>query len=266
MMDAVPEAAVDFARLGPPPGTRCAVVGGCGGIGRALVEALMDTGVTTAVLDLAVSLDRHPTPDGVLDVPIDATDDTSVADAFFVLKQEWGGLDCLINLCGFTIEHLKIGDLSDSQWDEGVNGNLKAAVLVSKHGAPMVEQSGGGTIVHMSSGLGSVGGFGYGPYSASKAAVMSLTKSLAHEYAPKVRANAVAPGAVDTAFLHGGTGRSDETPKDTRFSMDEYIKRVPLGRIGHPDDIVGPMLFLAGPASAHITGQVLHINGGALMP
>ena len=258
--------AIDFARLGPLPGTRCLVVGGCGGIGRAVVKALSDTGVKTAVMDLTASIERHGVPDGVLAIATDASDESAVSGAFAQLKENWGGLDCMINLCGFTMDSLLIGDMPESQWDEVVNGNMKAAYLVSKFAAPMIKESGGGSIVHMSSGLGTYGGSGYGPYSASKAAVMAMTKSLAHEYAPEVRTNAVAPGAVNTAFLVGGTGRSDESFKESRFHKDDYLKRVPLGFMAEAHDMVGPILFLAGPASGYVSGQTLHINGGALMP
>jgi len=257
----------DYTRLAPLPGTRCVVIGGCGGIGRPLVRALMDADAKTAVMDLKSSLDRHPTPEGVMNLAIDATSSESVAAAFAEIKKEWGGLDCMINLCGFAMENLRIGDLPEDQWDEVVDGNMKAAYLVSKFGEPLIQESGGGTIVQMSSGLGTYGGKGYGPYSASKAAVMAMTKSLAHEYGPSVRANAVAPGAVQTDFLMGGLGRFEEgEQKPSRFDRDDYIQRIPLGYMAQPEDMTGPILFLAGPASGYVNGQTLHINGGALMP
>ena len=257
---------LDFSRLGPLPGTRCVVVGGCGGIGRPIVKALVESGVKTAVIDLEGSLAKHPPPADVLTLPTDATSLDSVSASFEKLHQAWGGLDCMINLCGFAMDNLRIGDLPEEQWDEVVAGNMKAAFLVSKFAAPIIEQSGGGTIVHMSSGLGSYGGKGYGTYSASKAAVMAMTKSLAHEYGPKVRVNAVAPGAVNTDFLMGGLGRMENGVMKSRFDREDYLKRIPLGFMAEPEDMTGPILFLAGPASRYVNGQTLHINGGALMP
>ncbi|MEO7940420.1 MAG: SDR family oxidoreductase, partial [Burkholderiaceae bacterium] len=86
------------------------------------------------------------------------------------------------------------------------------------------------------------------------------------EAAPIVRANAVAPSAVDTAFLRGGTGRGEEDGQAARLDVAAYARTLPLQRIANPDDIVGPILFLAGPASRYMTGQVLHINAGSVTP
>jgi 3-oxoacyl-[acyl-carrier protein] reductase len=122
-----------------------------------------------------------------------------------------------------------------------------------------------GTIVHVSSGLGVYGGATYGPYAAAKGGINALTKTIAREYAPRIRANAVAPSYVDTAFGKGGTGRSNENDAET-LNRDSYIRAIPMGRIATPEDLVGPILFLAGPASGYMTGQVLHVNGGSFMP
>jgi NAD(P)-dependent dehydrogenase (short-subunit alcohol dehydrogenase family) len=92
-----------------------------------------------------------------------------------------------------------------------------------------------------------------------------MTKTLAIENAPVVRANAVAPGAVDTAFLRGGTGRSDETGA-VSLNIEAYAATIPLQRIAAVEDIVGPILFLLGSGSRYMTGQVLWVNGGAYMP
>jgi NAD(P)-dependent dehydrogenase (short-subunit alcohol dehydrogenase family) len=104
---------------------------------------------------------------------------------------------------------------------------------------------------------------GFGPYSASKAALIALTKAVAVENAPAIRANAVAPAAVDTDFLVGGTGRERT---DSHLDRESYMKLIPLRRLGLPADVVGPILFLLGPASGYMTGQTLYINGGALTP
>jgi NAD(P)-dependent dehydrogenase (short-subunit alcohol dehydrogenase family) len=120
-------------------------------------------------------------------------------------------------------------------------------------------------MVLMVSGLASHTRPGYGPYAACKAAMVSMTKTLALEAAPAIRVNAVGPGAVDTAFLRGGTGRSDED-QAPRLDVDAYAAMIPLKRIAVAGDVVGPTLFLLGPDSAYMTGQVLWVNGGAFMP
>ena len=106
---------------------------------------------------------------------------------------------------------------------------------------------------------------GYGPYSVSKAGILALTRLLAQEGAPVVRANAIAPSAVDTAFLRGGTGRGGDDATSARLDLDAYLKTVPLGRLATAEDVVGPILFLLSNASAYVTGQTLHVNGGLLM-
>jgi NAD(P)-dependent dehydrogenase (short-subunit alcohol dehydrogenase family) len=104
---------------------------------------------------------------------------------------------------------------------------------------------------------------GYGPYSAAKAGLIALTKTLALENAPLVRANAVAPGAVDTAFLSGGTGRA---AAPLRLDPTAHAAAIPMRRIATADDVSLPILFLCGPGAAYMTGQVLWINGGGHMP
>jgi 3-oxoacyl-[acyl-carrier protein] reductase len=104
---------------------------------------------------------------------------------------------------------------------------------------------------------------GYGAYSISKAGIVSMTKTLALEAAPHVRVNAVGPSAIDTAFSRGGTG-SDESKPPTDYAA--VAKLVPLGRVGEPEDVVGPIVFLLGPDSRYMTGQVLWITGGLYMP
>ena len=112
---------------------------------------------------------------------------------------------------------------------------------------------------------------GTGTYSAAKAGLIALARGLAKENAPDVRANCIAPGAVDTAFLRGGTGRGGDTaPKNERdfpAGMDNraMLATIPLGRIAVTDDIVGPILFLLSEKSRFMTGQTLYINGGRLM-
>jgi NAD(P)-dependent dehydrogenase (short-subunit alcohol dehydrogenase family) len=95
--------------------------------------------------------------------------------------------------------------------------------------------------------------------------LIALTKTLALEHAPRVRPNSVAPGPVDTAFLRGGTGRSDEN-KSISLDVGAYSAMIPLRRIAVPDDVAGPVMFLLGPQSGYMTGQTLWVNGGAYMP
>ncbi|OED42023.1 hypothetical protein AB833_08085 [Chromatiales bacterium (ex Bugula neritina AB1)] len=249
----------------PAGNGRLAVVGGCGGIGRELVTAAQQRGLRVAVLDLAASLERHPPAPGVLSYAVDATSADSMAAAFNSLDSQWSGLDGFVNLCGYMHDNEALGAMAAPVWSDIVEGNLNSMYIAAQAALPLLAKGNDPAIVHASSGLAQFVRPGYGAYAAAKAGVIALTKTLAIENAPNVRANAVAPSAVDTAFLRGGTGRSTE---DEALQMDlqAYTNAIPIKRIATPADIVEPMLFLLSNASAYMTGQVLWINGGAYMP
>lgn len=254
---------VDFNRLGPASGARMVVAGGCGGMGRTLVRAAIKSGVDVTVLDLPVSAERHPVPAGVSFRAIDAVDERSVQQAFSDIASV-GLIDALVNLVGFRNDLIPVEELTSKSWDEVVDGNLRSAFLICRAALPVMADA--GTLVNVASGLGARVLPGYSPYSASKAGLIALTKGIAAENAPRLRANAIAPAAVKTAFLSGGTGRVEVEEGDWDSQYGEYAKAIPLGRLGEVEDIIGPILFLSGPASRYMTGQVLWINGGGLTP
>jgi 3-oxoacyl-[acyl-carrier protein] reductase len=238
---------------------KVAVAGGCGGIGRAVVGALVKAGAEVTVLDLARSIEGHGVPAGVTAIALDASSEASVEQAFRGIR----ALEGFVNLVGFTPPLQPLEQMSAQTWDEAVAGNLRAAFLLCKAALPPLKASGAGALVNVSSGLALRAAAGYGPYAACKAGIISLTKTIAVEHAPAVRANAVAPAAVDTEFLRGGTGRDSRA---NHIDFDAYVKMIPLGRIAVADDIVGPILFLLSPASGYMTGQVLYVNGGMITP
>lgn len=246
--------------LAPAVGSRIIVAGGCGGIGRAFVAAALDAGLEVAVLDRESALAMVAPMPELISIACDASDECSVVEAFGKLRQQWGSADALVNLVGFTKERLSIESMPASEWDEILSGTLRSAFLLSRAAIPLLKSAHQPAIVHTSGTLGfSVPTPGYGPYAVAKAGVSHLTRVLATECAPRIRVNAVAPGPVETPFLQGGTARPE---KRDRLDIQAYVQRVPQRRIAHPDDIVGPMMFLIGPASAHITGQTVHVNGG----
>jgi 3-oxoacyl-[acyl-carrier protein] reductase len=260
-------AELDPCRLGPAPGARMLVLGGCGAIGRALVRSALAADLRVAVWDLPTSIARHAPPTDVARHAFDATDETAYAAALQGLPPDWNGaVDILVALAGFTAGKEPVESLSTATWDEVMDGNLRSTFLANRAVLPLLRASGSGAIVNMSSGLAIRATPGYGPYSVAKAGVLALTRMIAAEAAPTVRANAVAPSAVDTAFLRGGTGRGEEDGQASRLDVAAYARTLPLQRIANPDDVVGPILFLAGPASRYMTGQVLHINAGSVTP
>ena len=257
--------AASLTQLCPAPGSRVVVVGGCGSIGRAVVAALCSVNCDVAVLDLAPSLKKYPPPTGAFGLSVDATSEPSVSASFADVAKRWGAIDSLVNLCGYKHDLKPIEAFSTADWDDGIAGNLRSAFLVSRAAVPLLKKAGGGTIVHVSSAMGTQGREGYGPYAAAKGAINALAKTMARENAPAIRVNIVAPGLVDTAFIRGGTGRSheDQTPQ---VDVESYQQARPMKRVALAEDIVGPILFLAGPASRYMTGQILYINGGSFMP
>lgn len=242
-------------------GARVAVVGGAGGIGRAVVSRLLACRARVFVLDLPASLARHDQP-GTQAIACDATDEAALAQSFTAV----GALDGLVVLAGFTEARTRVADTASSTFRDVLDGSLTTTFLACRAALPFLRQGRAPAIVTMASGLAVKATPGYGAYSAAKAGVLALTRLLAVEEAPAIRVNAVAPAAVDTAFLRGGTHRGGDDSHATRIDLDAYVHTVPLRRLAVPDEIAGPILFLLSAHAAYITGQTLHINGGLLMP
>jgi len=243
---------------------RLCILGGCGGIGRGLVKAALAE-YEVVVLDLKSALDRHPVPAGVRGIEIDGSDETSVDRAFRAISDQWGALDGFVNAAGFLIQRRNLIDTPIEEFDTTIRGNIRTAFLAGGPAIRLLENGDSPSFVNITSGLGAFIRPQYGAYAASKAAMIAMTKSLAHEHAPLVRVNAVGPGAVDTAFLRGGTGRSGENEAPS-MDIDAYAAMIPMKRIATVEDIVGPVMFLLGKQSAYMTGQTLWVNGGAYMP
>lgn len=234
-----------------------AILGGCGGIGRQLVTDAAAAGWNPVVLDLARSIKAHPVR--WKGIAVDASDPASLHAA----ADQLGPIDAFVNLCGYAGGPHSIVGQEPTEWDDLIEGNLGAAFHAAQAFAPRIANS--GAMVMAGSGLGHYARPGYNAYAVAKAGVAALTRQLAIELAPDIRVNCVAPAAVDTAFLRGGTGRSNEAQPE-RLNHDAYVANIPLGRIAQPSDISGPILFLLSDAARYITGQVIHINGGAYMP
>lgn len=254
----------DFDRLAPKQGTNILVIGGCGGIGHALVKTSEQLGLTSIVMDLHSAIERRSANTIRHHIPVDLRDENSIKSAVDALTACTDHLDHVVITSGYTKGHDHIADISTDQFDDVMSGNLRGPVLMMRDLAPLLTPGAG--VVLTSTAIGQVGSLGYGAYGAAKAGLNAVTRILAAELAPSIRVNAVAPGAVDTAFIRGGYGEgASEGGAPARFDADAYNKMVPLGRMANVDDVTGPILFLLSDAARYITGQVLHVNGGAFM-
>ena len=236
-----------------------AVVGGCGGMGSALVKALIQTEVHVAVLDLPSSKEQYPPPPEAMVLPMDGGDETQVRDAFETLAKQWPRLDGLANLAGYFKGLSPLGDLDVSVFDEIIAGNLRSHFLCARAAIPLLQRSERGSMVCMASTQAVDVIPNYTHYAAAKAGVVAMVKGMARENAPHIRCNAVAPGLTDTPFLVGGTGRE---PIFEGIDPARYAPRVPMKRMAEASDITGPILFLLGPASGFINGETLIVDGG----
>ena len=185
----------------------------------------------------------------------DLRDAADVRAMFAYVAAEWGALDVLVNNAGIWVPNALAG-FDAARLDETLAVNVSGSFLCAAAALPLLEAAADGNIVNLTSTAGQRGEPGYSSYAASKGAMIAATRSWAVELAPRVRVNSVAPGWVDTdmtAAALSGPGRT------------EALAGIPLGRIATPDDIAGPVLFLASPLARHVTGEVLSVNGGSVL-
>ena len=193
--------------------------------------------------------------DGITPVALDLTRGGSIAACVNTILSKEKSIDVLVNNAGITKDGLMLR-MSEQQWDAVLNVNLKSAFNFIHACAPIMLRQRGGSIINMSSVVGVHGNAGQCNYSASKAGMIGLAKSIAQELGPKgVRANAVAPGFIETAM-------TAQLPEEIR---KDWMKKIPLRRGGQVEDIANVCLFLASDMSSYVSGQVIQIDGGMNM-
>jgi 3-oxoacyl-[acyl-carrier protein] reductase len=256
-----------FAATVPAPGSRVVIVGAGGGLGKALTEAGQSLGLRMALMDLAAVVPKMACPAQSICLPIDAADRESTERAFDQAAGLLGGVDHLFHVAGFsTIPPQPLRDIGADEWDRVIDGNLRSAYLCAVSALRHMDGDTSG-IVFVSSTMTVAPNRGYGAYIAAKGGTVGLMKALALENAPRVRVNAVAPSAMLTPFMAGGPqAAGGSAGKWDWFDPAAAAAAIPMGRLCAPEDVVGPMLFLSSPAARFITGQVLHVSGGRVMP
>jgi NAD(P)-dependent dehydrogenase (short-subunit alcohol dehydrogenase family) len=223
------------------------VTGAASGIGKATAERLQGAGWKVARSDLQ--------PGDGIDA-CDVTSADSVAGAVARCVEQHGSLDAVVNAAG-SGRPVRFLDATDDVWLQTLDVNVLGTVRVCREALPHLQRSlvPERGIVNFTSQAAKTGGLLIGaPYSAAKAAVLCLTKTLAAEFGPDgIRVNAVAPGIVDTPFLDGVPGIRDRGPQ------------LPLGRIGQPDEVASVVSFLLSSDAAYLTGEIVDVNGGLYM-
>ncbi len=254
----------DSAGLLPPPGSNIAVIGACGGIGSDIVQKLVAAGCKVVAVDLERSLNEAPSA-AAHSIAFDGRDENSIHQMTQQLRQVMPRLDGLVIASGFAGQRMPITEWSVQAIDEVMTGNLRLTTLCLRALVPLLRHGGPASVVLITSDMAFVPQPGYAPYVAAKAGLIALGQSVAREVAPSVRINFVSPGAVDTPFLRGGRGRTVDPDAPLRFDMAQYLTQVPLARLAVAEDVTGPVLFLLGSGSSYMTGNVLHVSGGAYM-
>jgi NAD(P)-dependent dehydrogenase (short-subunit alcohol dehydrogenase family) len=251
--------------MGKLDGKVALITGAGSGIGRATALLFAKEGSRVAVADYVpaggeetVSMIKETGGEAIF-IEVDVSKASDVERMVKAAVDKYGRIDILHNNAGITPPTAPTADTTEENWDSVINANLKGVFLGSKYVIPVMIKQGGGVIINTASGGGLVGTPGLSAYGASKGGVIQLTKAMALEYAKQnIRVNSICPGAVRTPM-----SKAHQADIARRQAFTRPF-RVPLGRMGQPEEIAKAALYLACDDSSYVTGAVLVVDGGVL--
>jgi len=234
------------------------VTGASGGIGNAIIKKLSEAGANILASGTRIEKleELKKNFDGLKILKFDISQSDKIEEFIENATNELGGsLDGMVNNAGITQDNLAIR-MSLDEWQKVININLTSTFLMSKFAIKKMLKNKSGKIVNITSVVGHTGNLGQANYTASKAGIVAMSKSLAIEYAKKnININCISPGFIKTAM----TDKIDDKFKEV------IISKIPSARLGVPDDIANAVLFLSSDQSNYINGETLHVNGGMYM-
>ena len=234
------------------------VTGASGGIGNSIIEKLNEKGAN--ILASGTKLEKleklRSKFNKIKILSFDISQSSKIEEFIENATDQLGGnLDCIVNNAGVTQDNLAIR-MSIEEWKKVIDINLTSTFLLSKYSIKKMLKSKSGKIINITSVVGHTGNLGQTNYTASKAGIIAMSKSLALEYSKKnININCISPGFIKTAM----TEKIDDKFKDS------IISKIPSGRLGEPKDIANAVIFLASDQSDYINGETLHVNGGMYM-
>ena len=234
------------------------VTGASGGIGNSIVKKLNESGANILASGTRIEKLEELKKDfeKIKTLKFDISESEKIEDFIENATQELGGtLDCIVNNAGITQDNLAIR-MSLDEWKKVIDINLTSTFIISKFAIKKMLKNKSGKVVNITSVVGHTGNLGQANYTASKAGIVAMSKSLAIEYAKKnINVNCISPGFIKTAM----TDKIDEKFKET------IVSKIPSARLGEPDDIANAVVFLCSDQSSYINGETLHVNGGMYM-
>jgi len=235
------------------------VTGAASGIGRATAEYFFKCGATVfladlnanVVAELATKMDASGSR--IASMKYDASQSADAKTVVDACVSRFGKIDFLVPCAGIYDDNL-IKDISDEQWLHTINVNLNGVFYIVRQAIPVM--SDGGAIVNMASQAAHLGGsVTHGHYGATKGAILAFTRTLAKELGPRIRANAVSPGSIETPMI----------ARNIATQGEEIVRHTPLKRLGKPEEIASVVAFLCSDASSFVTGETILVTGGSYM-